>query len=253
MGQGNGYQAKHAAAIRVRPDALKKFIDVGITSEAVPTGSGACRGSGKDVVIQVPPQILASLYSAEVATFTKINEGEYSAGDSLPVYMSYAVRNFPRSPHGTPVTLHIYDTFWFTAMAGLPAFHIGVEVLGAEFSFGDLGINSNDPGDYDPDRYRTSLALGHTKMRDSELIRLFRRLYIEWPGVAYRLNGHNCQTFALTLCERLGFPPNIIPEEYLIFSEPWMMPWQMWRWTKGVDGESRDLRKSFGESSKLSL
>jgi len=255
MGQGHGEQAKHDVLIRVRPDVLKKLIDVGVNSEPVPVVT-AVGGSANDVVIQVPSQVLASLYSAEVATFTKVRDGGAPSGGciSLPIYMSQAaVLSVPRSPRGTPVTLHVYDTFWITAIANLPAFHIGIEVLGAEFSFGDLGINTNDPGDYDPDRYRSSLSLGYTRLRDSELIRLLRLLYIEWPGEAYRLNGHNCQTFAVTLCDRLGFPPTAIPDEYLIFSEPWMMPWQLWGWTGLQDGKCRDMKRFVKDGTKLSL
>jgi len=119
-----------------------------------------------------------------------------------------------------PVTLHVYDTSWLATKTGVPAFHTGIEVLGTEFSFGDMGINCNRPGEYDSERYRFAIPLGRTDLRDQQVLKVLRELQMEWPGEAYRLNGHNCQSFAETFCQRLGLS-NTIPEEYVVFARPW--------------------------------
>mmetsp|Transcript_39394 Transcript_39394/g.117936 ORF Transcript_39394/g.117936 Transcript_39394/m.117936 type:complete len:296 (-) Transcript_39394:127-1014(-) len=129
--------------------------------------------------------------------------------------------------HYAQVTLHVYDTSWLAAKTGVPAFHVGVEVLGTEFSFGDMGINCNRPGEYDSTRYRRAVPLGRTDLQDQEILKVLRELQMEWPGEAYRLNGHNCQTFAEVFCKRLGLS-NTIPEEYLAFARPWSVSVMRW-------------------------
>eukprot|EP00411_Alexandrium_monilatum_P042468 CAMPEP_0175481072 /NCGR_PEP_ID=MMETSP0095-20121207/78266_1 /TAXON_ID=311494 /ORGANISM="Alexandrium monilatum, Strain CCMP3105" /LENGTH=329 /DNA_ID=CAMNT_0016782703 /DNA_START=40 /DNA_END=1027 /DNA_ORIENTATION=+ len=88
--------------------------------------------------------------------------------------------------HYAQVTLHVYDTSWLAAKTGVPAFHVGVEVLGTEFSFGDMGINCNRPGEYDSTRYRRAVPLGRTDLQDQEILKVLRELQMEWPGEAYR-------------------------------------------------------------------
>ena len=83
----------------------------------------------------------------------------------------------------------------------MPMFHLGVEVLGVEFSFGDLGINSNAPRDYDPDRYQLSMPLGYTELGDHEVLRLLRQLQIEWPQL---LHVHRKKTHAHIIYKAFG-------------------------------------------------
>lgn len=126
-------------------------------------------------------------------------------------------------PFGAPVRLHVYNASWM-ATAALPIVHLGVEVYGCEFSFGDAGVRSFKPGSYDPSRHREVLELGHTALRRQEVYALLVTLRKEFTGDSYRLVGFNCQTFADTLCERLGFA-NCIPPAYVYFAKPFNVGW----------------------------
>lgn len=245
--------AKGDRVIEVSPEAIQKLLNAGTKAQLCAKPELAKIDSrAKDHAIRVPSKVLASIYAAKVATFTmvpEVNVRDCEPCLSLPVCISKSVLKASRKSLGFPVTLHVYDVYWFTAKVRMPTFHLGVEVLGSEFAFGDLGVYCNDPGDYYPDLYRTCKPLGYTRLQDHEIFRLLRQLEIEWPGEAYRLNGHNCQTFASTFCDRLGLP-DTIPQECLFFSEPWaVLPWQLW------SGRSTGIKRSPGSiiSTKLSL
>jgi len=222
--------AAEDAFLNVSPEVIKKFVALGLRTqlciEMFTMGNKATSSSG---AIRVNSEVLNAFYAAELATFTKVPGADVveEEGISLPSYMLRAARK-ARGNCYAPVTLHVYDTFWLTMKAGLPTFHTGVEVLGTEFAYGDMGICCCRPGQYDIGRYRKAVLLGRTDLRDQEVLLVLRELQQEWPGEAYKLNGHNCQTFAAAFCDRLGLERSCIPPEFLIFAEPWLVPpWEV--------------------------
>lgn len=220
------------AFLHVSPEVIEKLVVAGFrpqlcddfcrTDKATPSSGSANSGA-----IPVDSEVLNAFYAAELATFTKAPGADGEEGMTLPSYMLRAARK-ARGNRFAPVTLHVYDTFWLTMKAGLPTFHTGVEVLGTEFAYGDMGICCCRPGEYDAVRYRKAVPLGRTDLRDQEVLLVLRELQQEWPGEAYSLNGHNCQTFAATFCDRLGLERASIPAEFLMFAEPWLVaPWEV--------------------------
>jgi len=126
---------------------------------------------------------------------------------------------------GTVVTLHVYDALWVaTADTNIPVVHLGVEVYGNEFFFGESGVRATKPGLYDTSKHRGTLALGRTALGKREVFRMVSNLKQEWPGEAYRLVGHNCQTFALQFCDKLGLGDGSIPSQYVYFAKPILAP-----------------------------
>lgn len=139
---------------------------------------------------------------------------------SRPVSKFVATAGRAKKQPDAPVALHVYDASWLApADSSIPIVHLGVEVHGTEFFFGTHGVQSTEPGGYDPERHRHRLVLGSAKLSKSEVIRMLLRLKEEWPGESYRLIGCNCQTFALELCARLGLG-SCIPEQYVYFAKP---------------------------------
>lgn len=126
-----------------------------------------------------------------------------------------------RASEGTVVTLHVYDALWVdTANTQMPVVHLGVEVYGNEFSFGETGLKSVKPGLYDARRHRCQLAIGRTHLGKREVYKCVIDLKKEWPGESYRLVGNNCQTFALQFCKTLGLSDSSIPSQYVYFAKP---------------------------------
>jgi len=224
--------AAEDALLHVSPEVIEKFVAAGfrpqLCVELCKTGKAtSSSGPASSGAIQVDSEVLNAFYAAELATFTKAPGAGTEEGVTLPSYMLRAARKASGNRFA-PVTLHVYDTFWLTMKAGIPAFHIGVEVLGTEFAYGDIGICCCRPGEYDAVRYRKAVPVGRTNLCDQEVLLVLRELQPEWPGEAYRLNGHNCQTFAATFCDRLGLERTCIPAEFLMFAEPWLVPpWEV--------------------------
>jgi hypothetical protein len=123
------------------------------------------------------------------------------------------------------VTLHVYDALWVaTADTKIPVVHLGVEVYGSEFFFGETGVRATKPGLYDAQKHRSTLALGRTPLGKRDVFKVVTSLKQEWPGESYRLVGNNCQTFALQLCDKLGLGDSSIPSQYVYFARPILLP-----------------------------
>lgn len=259
--------------------AMMEVEDIDMQGPAKSTAivEHSAKESGQGMVLRLTPQVLAAIYNEISMCRVDALHSRQDSGEEAPAPVpaprlsapspaasrSASVRRSPsreRKPreedrlvlqhgHYARVTLHVYDTSWLASVTHVPAFHVGVEVLGTEFSFGDMGINCNRPGEYDSERYRTSISLGHTDLRDQEVLRVLRELQIEWPGEAYRLNGNNCQTFAEVFCQRLGLS-NTIPEEYIVFSRPWSVSVSHWG---SAELKREEVPRRPPRSTKLSL
>lgn len=124
---------------------------------------------------------------------------------------------------GASVFLHVYDTLDFaTADSSMPVVHLGVEIFGNEFFFGEGGMRFTKPGTYNH-KHRRRLLLGYSKMQKRQVYKVITGLKKAWPGERYRLVGCNCQTFAIELCEHLGLG-SCIPGKYTCFAKTFLAP-----------------------------
>jgi len=127
---------------------------------------------------------------------------------------------------GFNVTLHIYDlgpfSKWFVNSwnnpkeTGFGAFHVGVEVLGVEWSFqamldcGDdhtmTGVMCHTPKSHPRHVYRESVWLGGSTLCANEICNVLARLERDWPASSYHFLSHNCTDFAEALSSCLDVP-----------------------------------------------
>uniref|UniRef100_A0A7S1SG92 PPPDE domain-containing protein n=1 Tax=Alexandrium catenella TaxID=2925 RepID=A0A7S1SG92_ALECA len=117
-----------------------------------------------------------------------------------------------------PVTLHVYDlneqlqgANKVMKCVGTGVYHGAVEVYGYEWSFGyteeDTGVFCCDPKENPCFVYRQSVPMGHTKLREVEVVQLIEELEVQWPGESYNLLQRNCCDFSNELCKQLGVGP----------------------------------------------
>lgn len=110
------------------------------------------------------------------------------------------------------VILNIYDLVKplnkGLKVLGTGAFHGGVAVFGAEWSYGfsyhGTGIFAATPKECNGPEFRESLDIGETDMTEAEVNELLERMRQEWVGTEYDLLRHNCVRFCDDFCQRLG-------------------------------------------------
>mmetsp|Transcript_58512 Transcript_58512/g.148495 ORF Transcript_58512/g.148495 Transcript_58512/m.148495 type:complete len:231 (+) Transcript_58512:37-729(+) len=195
MGQGQGMPMERKP-IDVRPDILEKLA--------------SCLD-----IARVPIQLNGKASpAADSGTFLPLDKR-----DVMPV-------GTLKKHTGAPVTLHVYDLDFYgidssmiSKFAGVPIYHLGVEIYQLEFCFGVDGIISLWPGNYDVQRHRKAEALGMTTLTNRQVLDVLNDLTEQWDGSAYRLLGKNCQTFANEFCKRLGLHDGCIDPEYMRFAD----------------------------------
>jgi len=125
------------------------------------------------------------------------------------------------------VWLHVYDlnkttkfllNHWiFSRLAGLGAFHCGIEVLGAEWSFqadpwcqdqgpDKTGLMCLSPKRHPVHIYRESVLLGQSTMSVYDIWKVLLRLERQWPANSYHTLRRNCTDFAEELVQALSVP-----------------------------------------------
>lgn len=91
------------------------------------------------------------------------------------------------------------------------AFHIGVQVWGDEWSFGQSGegsgVSFHKPRSLTHHTYHKTYAVGETKLNRKDAINVIRELGVDWPGYGYHVLKRNCCHFASVLVEALGCEP----------------------------------------------
>mmetsp|Transcript_78758 Transcript_78758/g.228655 ORF Transcript_78758/g.228655 Transcript_78758/m.228655 type:complete len:819 (+) Transcript_78758:155-2611(+) len=119
------------------------------------------------------------------------------------------------------VVLHVYDlgpkTAGFNAGAralGFGAFHAGVEVYGAEWSFGGesslsgggekSGVFCCHPKGCTAHIYREAVAMGKTMYSPRQVYEILLKLMQDWPSQDYHPLRRNCCHFSCDFCNRLG-------------------------------------------------
>merc|ERR1719353_723542 len=153
------------------------------------------------------------------------------------------------------VYLHVYDlgpfSKWFVNSwndpkeSGFGAFHVGIEVLGVEWSFqamidcGDdntmTGVMCHTPKSHPRHVYRESIWLGGSPLCANEICNVLARLERDWPARSYHFLSHNCTDFAEALCECLALPTpfpawahglakGLVKKEGQSAKAPWWLP-----------------------------
>jgi len=127
---------------------------------------------------------------------------------------------------GFDVYIHIYDlgpfSKWFVNAwhnpkeSGFGAFHVGVEVLGVEWSFQAMldcgaedtmtGVMCHTPKSHPRHVYRESVCLGASNLCANEICNVLARLERDWPARSYHFLSRNCTDFAEALSSRLDVP-----------------------------------------------
>jgi hypothetical protein len=94
------------------------------------------------------------------------------------------------------------------------AFHVGVEVYGDEWSFGQTleggtGVVADIPRKHPVHIYRESVFVGETTLSRAEVWAILCKLKLEWPGDSYDILNRNCITFSdeFTKCLGVGRVP----------------------------------------------
>jgi len=125
------------------------------------------------------------------------------------------------------VWLHVYDlnvalkyllnTWAFSHLAGLGAFHCGIEVLGAEWSFqadpycqddgfDTTGLMCAPPKGHPVHIYRESVCLGKSTLAVHIIWQVLLRLEQKWPAKGYHVVHRNCTDFAEEFVAALAVP-----------------------------------------------
>ncbi|CAJ1449642.1 unnamed protein product [Effrenium voratum] len=114
---------------------------------------------------------------------------------------------------GEAVFLHLYDlngTFAHMNSVSLDllgiggALHVGVEVLGNEWSFGMQGVSITTPKQNQYYTFRQTVPMGRTKLKRKEVESMILALKRRWSGAEYDLLDRNCGHFCNELCQALG-------------------------------------------------
>lgn len=120
---------------------------------------------------------------------------------------------------GSEVLLHVYEVGMFApsvhkvlATLGTGAYHVGVEVYGKEFSYGQAqdahcvtGLSvQHTPRVHPSHHYRFTERLGRTYVSPSQLKELIEELKLRWLARKYHTLRHNCVSFAEAFCAVLG-------------------------------------------------
>jgi len=121
-----------------------------------------------------------------------------------------------------PIMLHVYDVGQnnglsvlnkFLKPLGSGAFHCGVEIMGAEWSYTDIaepakrrgtGVFQCRPQNCPGHVYSESVSMGKAFTSEEELYKLIALLAYEWPVLSYDTFTHNCCHFVNEFCQRIG-------------------------------------------------
>lgn len=126
----------------------------------------------------------------------------------------YNSRFYPDQDVGPiePVNIHLYDLNTTFAhmnsvtldMMGIGgALHVGVEVLGNEWSFGMQGVSVTQPKQNQYYTFRQTVPMGNTLLKRKEIETVILALKRRWSGNRYDILERNCGHFCNELCEKL--------------------------------------------------
>lgn len=167
------------------------------------------------------------------------------------------------------VWLHVYDLGEFVGQlnemflrdASMGAYHVGVEVLGEEWSYQGFHDAFHDPSLTGLMRgvpkqnwefvYKESVLLGKTPLTEEAVEELIQRLKEEWPANEYHIVSKNCVTFSEEFAARLqvketvpewvkGAVDNLkAPGLFAIADYGWS--WFKWHCQRQADAEAAEM------------
>jgi len=127
-----------------------------------------------------------------------------------------------------------------TEMAGLGgAYHVGVEILSLEWSFGwtpeGTGVHNVYAGCSEAGAFKERVVLGQTPCSPRAVLDIIGELREAWPGTSYNLLRRNCAHFSMELVQRLKvreFPDWVTSLASLI---DWLTRWGEMPNSKALD------------------
>mmetsp|Transcript_72066 Transcript_72066/g.168630 ORF Transcript_72066/g.168630 Transcript_72066/m.168630 type:complete len:316 (-) Transcript_72066:26-973(-) len=115
------------------------------------------------------------------------------------------------------VKLQVYHLAKAVKAIGLPIYHTGVEVYGVEHFYCVNGVEWCWPKGYGQGVHKLAVTLGKTKLSNTRVEQVLKKMSPKWPGKDYKLLSHNCQSFAVELVSVL-LPGTAVPNEYCRFA-----------------------------------
>jgi len=221
MGRGRSpAQATAPRSTSSSSSTHKKFASRSPSVSSISTNAGDLSLEGCDLlpnkILEKQSEVTGSGGTAihqstceEVSPKSSTRKCAKSGGKKISTVVSLGVTH-------SEVYLHVYDLHPLTRMAGLPLYHTGVEVHDCECSFGSEGLQWVRPGCVPHEK--EVVPLGPTHLTAKQVIELAAQLSEEWRGCDYHLLNHNCQTFSVEFCRRLGVPKSV-PEEFVRFAK----------------------------------
>lgn len=121
---------------------------------------------------------------------------------------------WPSGVQPLPITVHVYDVSRIVLLnkvlkpMGSGAFHVGLEVLGKEWSYtgagGGTGVFQCRPQKCPGHVYRDSVSMGQAFTSEEELGNMIKLLEDEWQSSGYDTLTKNCCHFVDDFSQRLG-------------------------------------------------
>ena len=146
-----------------------------------------------------PPVLDEGDYQADLELRSPTNRSPLT-GDTAPQAVEVHVYNLGENFVGPNHVLNFGP-----ALGG--AFHIGVEVFGAEWSYGVHGVACDPPRSETAHVYECSILLGSTARSRMEVAEILFHLCREWRGRDYDMFSHNCCSFGRRFVETLCVRP----------------------------------------------
>lgn len=190
-----------------------------------------CRGSSSNVstpeVKQHSPrlvELLADVGTAEVESASPTNSPgrRFRAAPDSDALDPLGLEAYDGTNSTEPeVFLNVYDVGVLApsvhkvlATLGTGAYHVGVEIYGREFSYGNsttqlhpdaTGVSMQPvPRKHPFHQYCGTIRLGQTALSPCEVNKLIEELQVLWLARKYHTLRNNCVSFAEDFCTRLG-------------------------------------------------
>ncbi|CAE7670784.1 unnamed protein product [Symbiodinium microadriaticum] len=158
---------------------------------------------GLQQLVTSPPVLDEGDYQAKLTLLSPSRVPLASSGPIHPQWVQVHVYNLSENFVGANQMLAFAESG--PALGG--AFHVGVEVFGAEWSYGVYGIACDPPRSETAHVYECSVYVGSTVKSQMEVADILHTLCQEWRGQDYDVLSHNCCSFGRRFVEALGVGP----------------------------------------------
>jgi len=214
-----GEQGRSASA-EVGQVAVRRLarLPLGDSSGSVPAGCETFHASAS--WLPVASSVTKAVARPDTTTVPRV-WGEMPVGQDTSPATSVG-KTLQCNPSELPVSLHVYDVSndgrveTFNSLLAPRVsplklggiFHVGVEVNGQEWSFGQSlfgsGVCGLKPRAHPSHNFRDTMELRPTQLSEQQVVRVLEMMSSEYQGSDYDLLRRNCIHFADDLCSRLG-------------------------------------------------